>query len=318
MVFVTYLDALSKVLPILLLLALGVFLNKTQFLRPATIQDFKKLVLNITLPAVLFVAFSRVSLEPRHLVIVAIVFTACILGLLVGRLLRSLFRIPSPYFPMLMTGFEAGMMGYAIYTAVYGTDNVFKFAVIDLGQVTFVFFVLVSVLQRQSIGARPFSETLKGFFKTPVIIAIFAGIVANQIGVMEPLQGWPISASVLKTLDLIGGLTTPLVAIIIGYEMKLAWTNIARPLQSIGLRLLFWIPVGLLLCVLVLDQWLGLDRGFQAAMLTMFVLPAPFVLPLFIDEADTENRTFVVNTLSLSTVVTLVAFAIISLVYTRV
>ncbi len=50
-------------------------------------------------------------------------------------------------------------------------------------------------------------------------------------------------------------------------------------------------------------------------MVLNITLPAPFVMPLFIDEADQENRTFVVNTLSLSTVVTLVAFAIISLVY---
>ncbi len=311
----SYLDALSKVLPILLLLLLGVFLNRTRFLKTETVQDLKKLVLNITLPSVLFLAFTRVSLESRHLIVVAIVFTACVLGLVVGRLLRSTLRIPSPYFPMLMTGFEAGMMGYAIYGAVYGSDNIFKFAVIDLGQVTFVFFVLVSLLQRISIGARPFSETLMGFVKTPVIIAILLGIVANQSGVVGPLNNWPLTASVFKTLDLLAALTTPLVAVIIGFEMRLEWSNLARPLQSIGIRLLFWIPIGLLLNAVVLSQWLGLDLGFQAAVLTMFTLPAPFVMPLFIPDSDTENRTFVVNTLSLSTVVTLIAFAIISLVY---
>jgi malate permease and related proteins len=65
----------------------------------------------------------------------------------------------------------------------------------------------------------------------------------------------------------------------------------------------------------LIDRVLQLDRGFQAAVMTMIILPPPFVIPLFIPEADRLNRTFVVNTLSLATVVTLFAFAIVTAVY---
>jgi predicted permease len=77
---VVYIEALSKVLPVILLFLLGAFLNKLHFVRNEAIQDMKKLVLNVTLPAVLFLAFSRVSLETRHLLIVAIVFLACVVA----------------------------------------------------------------------------------------------------------------------------------------------------------------------------------------------------------------------------------------------
>ena len=41
-----YIEALSKVLPVILLFLLGAFLNKLHFIRSEAIQDMKKLVLN--------------------------------------------------------------------------------------------------------------------------------------------------------------------------------------------------------------------------------------------------------------------------------
>ncbi len=311
----TVLDALSKVLPIVLLLLLGMYLNKIHFLRAAAIQDMKKLVINLTLPALLFLAFARVSLELRHLIIVVIVFAACLAALLLGKWIQPFVRIPSPYFPMLMTGFEAGMMGYAIYGAVYGADNIFKFAIIDLGQVTFVFFVLVNVLERLTSGAKRFSETALNFIKTPVIVAILLGVAVNQTGVFALINASPVSASIVKTLELLGALTTPLIALMIGYEVRLEPSQLVKPIQTLGIRLLLWVPVGGLLNALVIRPWLHLDSVFQAAVMTMFVLPPPFIIPLFIQDSDLANRTFVGNTLSLATLATLVAFAVVAIFY---
>jgi predicted permease len=308
-------QALSRVLPIILLLLLGVLLNWRRFIRPETVADLKKLVVNLTLPAVLFLAFAQVDLESRHLVIVVLVFAGCTLALLAGRLIRSLVGLRSPYFPMLMTGFEAGMLGYAIFGSVYGQENIFKFGVIDLGQVTFVFFILVTVLERISRGARPFSKTIANFFKTPVILAILLGVLANHVHLASALAAWPPSNSLLAALELLGRLTTPLVAVIIGYEMRLVRGSLQKPLATVGLRLLLWVPAGLLLSTLVIDRLLGFDRVFQAAVMTMAVLPPPFVIPLFMDETDVAERTFVVNTLSLATLATLLAFAVVSFVY---
>ncbi|MBK8048747.1 MAG: hypothetical protein IPK16_17460 [Anaerolineales bacterium] len=166
-------DAFSKVLPVILLFALGAFFRRTHFLAEHTIQDIKRLVVNVTLPAVLFLAFSSVTLEPQHLLVVAIVLLACSAVLFAGRFLHPLAGTRSPYLPPLLTGFEAGMMGYAIFSAVYGAENVFRFAVVDLGQVIFVFFVLVPFVQRQHSGASSFGATVRSFFKTPVIVSIF-------------------------------------------------------------------------------------------------------------------------------------------------
>jgi malate permease and related proteins len=307
-----YLTAISKVLPVLLLIILGAFFRKTGFLPEAAIAGMKKLVVNVTLPASLFLAFAGVALEGRHLVFVACMFAACVVALLLARAFWPNLGFRSPYTPALLTGFEAGMMGYAIYGAVYGTANIFKFAVVDLGQVLFVFFVLVPWITQLATGRMSVRDTAVGFLKTPVIAGIFLGIVVNQLGVVAPLRAFPPTDAVFRTIELVGAITTPLICLVIGYEVRLSRGGLALPARASIVRLLFWVPVGVLMVVLVVNTLLGGDRLFAAAVMTMVILPATFVAPLFMGAAPVEERTFVVNTLSLMTLVTLAAFTVLT------
>ena len=312
MVFIT---ALSKVLPIFLLILLGVVLRRLQVIRPDTVVDIKKLVVTVTLPAVLFLAFSQVGIEARYLVIVVIMFGACWLVLLLGQRLGPLLRLPSPYMPSLLTGFEAGMMGYAIFGAVYGPAAIFRFGVIDLGQVLFVFFVLVPGLERLSTGKRPMRDTLLSFLKTPVILAILAGLTFKQVGLAVFFSQSPLASGVLEAVRLLGAMTTPLVALAIGYELQFRSGDLGRPFRTVAVRLLIWLPAGLLLSNLVIGRLLGLDPIFQTAVLTMVLLPPPFVIPIFMRQATDEDTNYVVNTLTLATLVTLFAYAVVPILY---
>ena len=310
-----YLAAFSKVLPVLLLIGLGALLRRTRFLNEAAIGGFKQLVVNITLPASLFLAFAGVTLEAGHMVVAALVFALCGAALLLGRLRRPLFGVDSAYLPPLLTGFEAGMMGYAIYGAVFGSGSIFQFAVIDLGQVLFVFFVLAPYVQRLGAGPVDFSTTLRNFLRTPVILSILLGIAANRTGVMALADSRPVSAALVETLRLLAAVTTPLIALVIGYEVNWQHDKLAAPLRTLGLRLIFWVPAGLLINWLVVGPLFPGDRLLQAAVMTMFVLPPPFVIPIFMTDAQASDQAYVVNTLSAATVVTLVAFTLVSVVY---
>jgi hypothetical protein len=75
------------------------------------------------------------------------------------------------------------------------------------------------------------------------------------------------------------------------------------------------VVLGLLLNTLVVNRLFLGDRMLQAAVMTMFVLPPPFVIPLFLRNATPEDQQYVVNTLSFATLVTMVAFTIVSVVY---
>ena len=309
-------DALGRVLPVLLLFLLGAVLRRREFLAVTTVADLRRFVLTVTLPSALFLTFLRVDLELRYLPIVVMVFGACVAMLLAGPLLARGVGVRSLYAGPLLTGFEAGMLGYAIYGGVFGQENLYRFGIVDLGQVLFVFFVLATLLTRRATGVTPRTrDTVVAFIRTPVIVAILAGIAGNVVGLGALLDSSPISASLLQTLALLGACTTPLIAVVIGYSTTLRRGALSRPARTVMVRLAVWVVLALPFSVFIVEGVLGLDPLFAAAVMTMAVLPPPFVIPLYMSTDAGAERDYVADTLSLATVVTLVAFSVVAAVY---
>ena len=309
-------DALGRVLPILLLFALGAVLRRRAFLSESTIVDLRRLVLAVTLPAALFLTFLNVSLELRYLPVVLLVFAACVGMLVAGPHLCRLAGVRSPYAGPLVTGFEAGMLGYAIYGGVFGQEALYRFGIIDLGQVLFVFFVLATVLVRRATGVAPgVRATVVAFLRTPVILAILAGVAGSAVGLGPALESSPITASLLRTLGLLAACTTPLIAIVIGYSTSLRRGALSRPARTVAVRLTAWVLIALVFVKVVVEGALGLDPLFGAAVMTMAILPPPFVIPLYMGSRPEDEGDYVADTLSLATVVTLVAFPLVAAAY---
>jgi malate permease and related proteins len=314
---VTYVDALARVLPVLVLLGLGVVIRRRAFLSGTTIDDLRRFVLGIALPSALFLTFLRVSLELRYLPVVVIVFVACVVMLRLGGPLARLVGVRSPVAAPLMSGFEAGMLGYAIYGAVFGREALYRFGIVDLGQVLFVFFVLATTLTRRATGRTlAVRQTVLAFVRTPVILAIAAGVAGNAVALGPLLDASPLGEAALRVLDLLAATTVPLIAIVIGYGTRLRRGSLGAPARTVAIRLTAWVLLGLAFNALVIDRLLGLDRLFQAAVMTMVVLPPPFVIPLYLGASgEPADRTYVLDTLSLATVVTLGAFALVAVLY---
>jgi hypothetical protein len=315
-------DAFSRVLPVLLLVGLGALFRRSGFLSAGAVDGLRKLVLNVTLPAALFLAFLGTEMEAQYAIIVISVFAACLVVLAIGPWLRRGVGVRSEAMPSLMAGFEAGMIGYALYTAIFGAENLYRFAVVDLGQVLFVFFVLAPVVMRWASGqAPPISETAAAFVRTPVIIAIVAGVAASLAGLAEPLESNHITNAGLETLAMLAAVTTPAIAIVIGYSTSFSAGSLSDPIRTVAVRYPIWIVAAAAFNWLVIDGLLGLDRLFQAAVMTMAVLPPPFVVPLYMarargrDVSDDPDHDYLANTLSMATLVTLVAITAVGVVY---
>jgi malate permease and related proteins len=148
-----------------------------------------------------------------------------------------------------------------------------------------------------------------------VIVAILLGVVFNFSGLYDLMMSWAVTAGVVQATMLMGGVTMPLVALVLGYELRLQTRGLSRPLRTVGIRLMVWVPLGLLFNALVIDRLLGLPPVFQAAVMIMFILPPPFVVPLFMRTATDEDRNYVLNSLSLATLITLVAVIVVRTLY---
>jgi malate permease and related proteins len=308
----THLDSIARVLPVILIIALGAGLRWVRLFTSNTSAEIKQLVVNVTLPALLFLAFAHLDAERRYLGLVATMFLACTAGLLIGKVIQPWTNVRARTFPVLFTGFEAGMMGYALYASIYGQENLHRFALVDLGHVIFVFTVLIPVLNRSFRSVRPLRETLVGIARTPVILAIVAGLLTGGTGLLGLLTANPLTSGVLDAVQLVGAMTTPLVAILIGHDLRLSPRGLSRPGLTLALRLLVWIPAGLLIASLVVRRWLGLDRGYVAALMMLVVLPPPFVIPIFLPKDDRAELEFAVDVLALGALMTLVMVAMLA------
>jgi predicted permease len=310
-----YTDIILSVLPVLSLFVFGYILQRIHFFKQGSIQDIKKLVVSIALPCLLFIAFSQLELQYSLLAIVVIVFMLCIVMVCIGKIVARILNISSPYFPLMLGGFETGMLGYAIFISVYGIQDIDKLAIIDLGQVLFVFFVLMALLIQLRDGTQNAGQLLKTFISSPVIIAIFAGIVVSLIKHQVDFVDTRSYQYVHQLVSMLGNLTVPLICLVIGYELKVDFGTLRLSAQTIVIRKILLLSFAILINKVVFIRILHLDPLYEYALLTMFILPPPFVISLFLKNNDVDNQQYVVNTLSLSTVVSIVLFIIVVMMY---
>jgi hypothetical protein len=100
--------------------------------------------------------------------------------------------------------------------------------------------------------------------------------------------------------------------VVIGYSTTLRRGELSRPARTVVVRLVAWVAVALPFSLFVVRGVLGLDPLFAAAVMTMAVLPPPFVIPLYMGTDAGDEQDYVADTLSVATVATLIAFSVVA------
>ena len=306
-------EVLLKVLPLLSAVVLGYILYNRNFLKETHLEGFKKLVVNVTLPAGLLIAFASIDFSLRYLLVFASVFTACLMMLFIAKLAAKLFGIKSPYFPYLMTGFEAGMMGYALFGGIYGIERLSEFGIIDIGQVLFVFLVTVPMISGMA-GERKggfFSQSVRSAAKSPVIWSILIGLSLSISGIGKFADTLTYS-TIRDILDFISRPTPVLIGIVIGSGLRFSFAKMKKETLTAIAKVLVSVLFAVVINTLVLKP-LGISVMLKPALFVMFVLPGPFVIPVFMTSAGREDIEFVSNTLSIGTLLALAGAIVVSL-----
>ena len=303
-----------SILPILLLFVLGFILQKSKSFSEATIAGIKRIVSDLALPALLFQAFSTVEIESKYLLLVMTIFMVCLLMVLLGKALAKPLGMKSPYFPLMMGGFEMGMLGYALFISVYGIEHLGKLALVDLGQVLFVFFVLMAFLIKERDGVHNKKVLLRQFLTSPVIIAIFLGIIVSLVG--KNIEPNPFILALAEFIDLLAKLTVPLIAISIGYGIHIKGEGLAKALKTILVRKVLLLILALIINHFLVDNLLGMSAIYRYAVLLMFLTPPPFIITIFMKTGDKENADYVDNTLSIDTLVSILSVMAATAMYT--
>lgn len=294
---------INRVLPIVLLLALGYGIRTRRFLSQSTVDELRKFVVNIALPAVLFISFLQIELKSAYFVIFGLMFGLCVLLFLLGQLLKRQLKISQEYFPFLTTGFEYGMLGVSLFGSAYGLEKIGTIAVVDLGHEIFIWFVFLPLLLMKRDGRQSLGGIGRSFITSPVVLAILASLTLNLLGAADALGTLPVTGAFMTALGFLGNLTIPLILLIVGYGIEIDRRGLRTSLSLVGLRLALLIPLALLINVVVIRGLLQLDGYFEAAVFTLLILPPPFIVPLYarptlpLDEKQTINNVLMLHTI---------------------
>lgn len=297
---------LQKVLPVFLVLMLGVLCRKRALLTRDGINALKRVAVDIALPAVMFSAFATAEYSAKSICVPLIMFAVCCAALFLGFLLCKRLKIGGRLSPYIAAGFEAGMLGYALFAILFPEEKVSAFAMVDLGQVLFVFTVYKMMLAGKSNAG----DALKEALSAPTVWAIVLGLLFGATGLYDALKPSGISSVLDALTGFVSAPTSVLILLAIGFDLDpsgIQW-------QKIGKLMLLRLGVSAaLLCVVTAVDLLLLGKMMHSgALLLMFVLPPPYVLPVFADVED--ERADVSSALSALTFVSIILFAVLAVI----
>jgi len=306
---------LNIILPVILILGIGIICRKSGMISREGIGALKNVVVNITLPAVMLGAFATMEYSWKNIVITLMMFLVCLAAYILGKILKPIFKIKSRFAAFLCTGFEAGMLGYALFTLLYGAEKISNFATIDLGQVLFVFTLYKVLLNIDGdndgkSGKVDVKALLKDMITSPVVIAIAVGVLLGATGIYKALEPSGISSLIDACTDFVSAPTSAIILLAIGYDLvldKIPWKKVG---SVIVVRVI--IMAVMRVCAGMVVHALGLGDNLDMALNVMLILPPPYVLPVFAD--DENEREYVSASLSVMTLVTIIGFMILAII----
>ena len=300
----TFIRVIETALPVLAALLLGMFCREKKFLTREGIDMLKKVAVNLTLPFVLLNAFATAEYSGPALIQPLLIFVLCIAALGIGMVLCKVLKLPGTLPAYLATGFEAGMLGYALFVLLFPGEGTAQFAILDLGQVLFCFTVYKALLS----GKGNLKAVLKDIFISPIIWAIAAGVIIGATGLYRAMGNWGVAGILDSLTSFLSAPTGVLILLTIGYDLilkEIKWLEMSR---YIILRL---VTVAILIGIILAVNRLFLGGMIhEGAAILLMILPPPYVLPIFAN--DPTQRTTISSALSALTLVSLIIFAVMT------
>ena len=302
-------EILSKVLPVLVMIALGRLCETKQIINDEQHAGLKAIVGDILLPVVLFQAFFTVDYGKRMLLVFVLVFVGYGAALAAGYALRRFVKPYDRFMPLLMTSAEGGMLGYALYALLCGADQTKTYAMADIGQTVFAYTVFLTALKAAGGEKMTPKFIMKNIVTNKGCIGMLSGIVLGALGVYRAIDGTAAGEIVSSLLSFITAPTSALILIIMGYQLHVSRQLLRPVLTTMGLRL----GVLAVVCAAVsgiLFAVIPFDKGLLLALMLQYTLPAPFIIPLYADLGD--DAEYVSTTLSLGTVLAVLLFFLLA------
>lgn len=304
-------DLLRILLPVLTMLLIGYLCKRTQLISEEGMSGLQTIVMNFTLPVTLFYNFYNASIGLDTLLFPVTFYIITIGGIFLGKLICKIFGEKNKFLPFMLTGYEAGMLGYALFGLLFGNEKVQTYAMMDMGHGLAIFTIYIAMLKATAGEKQGIKETLKGILTTPVLIGILLGLVFGISGLGSVIASTSLGPVVEDLCKFISAPTSAVILVVIGYRMRfkgLPWKKLSK---AVCLRIFEQLIIAGV--VIGLFHLIG---GVFASSLTiysailMFILPPGFILPLIVNtEADKEFYSSATSVYTLLSIIGFMVFA---------
>lgn len=297
----------QSLLPIFVFFIIGVLLRSLGLASREQAAFLFRIVLYVTLPALVFPAIAGAELTGRTVLLPVSAFlinVVCTIGaILYVRAVKLDKRQAGAL--VLGAGITNMLFVFPFVLAALGQAALANAILFDLGNAFFVATVAYSIAVR-------YGETKSGtvtsfLFKTlrsPIFLAVALGIVVN-------ISHWPVSPIVVEVLSPLGKATIPLVLIAIGVSFSTAGLFGRLPVVTLLFRMLLGIFIGMLLV------WALRFEGLMAAVVVVSAAaPIGFSSVTLVSAADldTEQAT---SALSVSVAAGMISTALLLIAASR-
>ena len=205
------------ILSIILMIGLGYFLKRIDFLSSKDIDPFNKIVMYILLPCMIFHALynADLSLIPKLGILpFVILFSSLITGVVSYFILKKLGLEDKTLWSVLVTVMIANtaFMGYPVTLGIYGQDGFLRAIFCDIA-------TLITFLSLSFVLTLKFGGTIKKSIRK---IALFPPLWAVILGILLNLLNIPIGDVLENTVNYLGQGAIPLIMIALGLSIDLS------------------------------------------------------------------------------------------------
>ena len=233
--------SINASLPVFLTMAAGLLFRRAGLLDQAFADRADRFVFKVTLPVMLFQQIRAVdvyhSFDAGYLAFCAGATLAGILAVwaVARRFVRPRQSVGA--FVQACYRSSAAILGIAFITNIYGSAGLAGLMILGSVPLFNLFAVLVLTLEGPAACGEPLAGRLgaaaKDVAKNPIILGILAGLAASLVRL-------PVPTVLDRTLDNLGGLTTPLalVAIGVGFDLRAALQSSRLAVLAAAVKLL--------------------------------------------------------------------------------
>jgi predicted permease len=210
------------------IILLAVLLKKWNILQKEHSVIFSKLVVKVTLPALIFSSLASTRFHTEFLLMALVMLIVEIISMLLAFIIARMLKFSRGQTGALILVSAFGMtamLGYPLISMVFPGDNLaMEEAVvtseIGVGFLLFISGPLIAMFFGQSaVHGGDMVKSAKSFFISPIFIALIAGIGISFIRLDESNQ---IYIPVKHFLSLIGNANTLLVALAVGLVLEVS------------------------------------------------------------------------------------------------